>query len=117
MKKVYLCAPLGGDVAGNIERAKEYAHYVLKCGAAPVVPHFYALILDDNDPQQRQLGLRAGQALLWGCDEIWVFGGHVTPGMKDEISLATALRIKTQYFKYRKKLFGGTQLYETKKGY
>lgn len=42
MKKVYICAPLGGDVEGNVKRVKEYALICTKCGAAPVVPHFYA---------------------------------------------------------------------------
>jgi hypothetical protein len=62
MKKVYICAPLAGDVPANLERAKEYAKYALKCGTAPVVPHFYSLILDDDDPEQRSLGMKAGQA-------------------------------------------------------
>lgn len=39
MKKVYICAPLGGNVAENIERAKRYSEYALRCGAAPVEPH------------------------------------------------------------------------------
>ena len=43
MKKVYICAPLGGDVQANLERVKKYTEYALKCGTAPVVPHFYAL--------------------------------------------------------------------------
>ena len=42
MKKVYICAPLGGDVQGDLEKAKRIAQYALKCGTAPVVPHFYA---------------------------------------------------------------------------
>lgn len=29
MKKVYICSPLGGDVAGNLQRAKQYAKYAL----------------------------------------------------------------------------------------
>ena len=37
MKKVYICAPLGGDIQGNLEKAKRYTEYALKCGTAPVV--------------------------------------------------------------------------------
>ena len=36
MKKVYICAPLGGDVQGDLEKAKRIAQYALKCGTAPV---------------------------------------------------------------------------------
>ena len=59
MKKVYICSPLGGDVSANLERAKQYARYVFSCGAAPVVPHFYALVLEDGNPEERQLGMQA----------------------------------------------------------
>ena len=48
MKKVYICAPLGGNVSENLELVKTYTEYALKCGTAPVVPHFYALCLDDG---------------------------------------------------------------------
>ena len=29
MKKVYICSPLGGDVADNLEQAKSYTKYAL----------------------------------------------------------------------------------------
>ena len=59
MKKVYICSPLGGDVAGNLQRAKQYAKMLL-CGTAPVVPHFYALCLNDENPKEREIGLPQG---------------------------------------------------------
>ena len=119
MKKVYIAAPLGGDVPGNIDRAMEYAEYVFKCGAAPVVPHFYALILDDSDPAQRELGMKAARSLLWFCDEVFVFGETVSRGMKAEIKLAKALNIKIRYFGRRNKTIksGGSEFYEKKKGF
>ena len=78
MKKVYICAPLGGDVAGNLEKAKRYSEYALRCGAAPVTPHFYALCLDDSIPAEREMGVAAGLSLLWFCDEVWMFGDETT---------------------------------------
>ncbi len=78
MKKVYICAPLGGDVQANLERVKKYTEYALKCGTAPVVPHFYALCLDDSIPREREMGMAAGLSLLWFCDEMWVFGDEIT---------------------------------------
>ena len=109
MKTVYICSPLGGDVPGNIERAKQYAHYALTCGTAPVVPHFYALILDDNDPQERQLGLGAGLAVLENCDELWVFGDRISRGMQGEIEVAETLGIPVQHFDLGENKFGGEQ--------
>ena len=47
MKRVYVCAPLGGNIEENLKKVKTYTAYALRCGTAPVVPHFYALCLDD----------------------------------------------------------------------
>ena len=84
-KKVYICAPLGGNVQQNLERAIRFAKYALRSGVAPVVPHFYALCLDDADPKQREIGMSAGLSLLWFCDEMWIFGDEITDGMREEI--------------------------------
>lgn len=99
MKKVYICSPLGGNVKENIEQAKQYAKYALMCGMAPVVPHFYALCLDDNKPDERAIGMAAGMALLWFCDELWVFGDMITEGMQHEFNFCMNLNIKIRYIK------------------
>lgn len=96
MKKVYICAPLGGNIKGNLEKAKRYTEYALRCGAAPVTPHFYALCLDDHDPKEREIGRKAGMSLLWFCDEVWIFGDEVTEGMKTEIDFCRSLNLKTR---------------------
>ena len=109
MKKVYICAPLGGDVESNLERVKRYTRYALMCGTAPVVPHFYALCLDDNDQTEREIGLAAGLGMLWFCDELWVFGQNITEGMKQELQFCKHLNIKTRYVsekEIRKKIGG-----------
>ena len=99
MKKVYICAPLAGDVQGNLEKAKRYSEYALRCGAAPVTPHFYALCLDDSIPEEREMGMAAGLSLLWFCDEVWVFGDQTTDGMRPEIKLAHNLNIRVKVIK------------------
>ncbi len=99
MKKVYICSPLGGDVSANLQKAEQYAKYALYCGTAPVVPHFYALCLDDTNPKERQIGMAAGFSLLWFCDELWVCGDTVTEGMKSEINFCKNLNIRIRYVK------------------
>ena len=96
MKKGYICAPLGGDVQANLERVKKYTEYALRCGTAPVVPHFYALCLDDSIHKEREMGLAAGQSLLWFCDELWIFGDEITKGMATEIQFCKNLCVKTR---------------------
>lgn len=95
-KKVYICAPLGGNVKENLERVRRYARYALKCGTAPVVPHFYALCLDDNQKEEHEIGMAAGLSLLWFCDEMWIFGDEVTKGMAAEIRFCKSLNVKTR---------------------
>ena len=109
MKKVYICAPLAGDVDENIKKVKRYTRYALICGTAPVVPHFYGLCLDDNLKNEREIGLAAGLSLLWFCDEMWVFGDEITEGMKGEINFCKNLNIKIRKIyenEIRKKMGG-----------
>ena len=94
IKKVYICSPLGGDVRENLEKAKRYTKYALLCGTAPVVPHFYALCLDDSNPKEREIGIAAGLSLLWFCDEMCLFGDEVTEGMAAEIQFCKNLNVK-----------------------
>lgn len=92
-KKVYICAPLGGNIQENLKKVKQYARFALLCGTAPVVPHFYALCLNDNIPKEREIGMAAGLSLLWFCDEMWIFGDEVTESMKAEMQFCKSLNI------------------------
>lgn len=97
MKKVYVCSPLGGNVSENINNVKVYAKYVFDRGMAPVIPHFYATILDDNIEAERNFGKQASISLLFTCDALWVFSDKVTSGMKEEIQFAKHLKIEIKY--------------------
>ena len=112
MRKVYVCAPLGGNVESNLKKVRTYTEYALRCGTAPVVPHFYALCLDDNVPKDREIGLAAGMSLLWLCDEVWVFGDTVTEGMRAELKFCKNLNIRVRKIteKEIQKAIGGNPL-------
>ena len=97
MHRVYICSPLGGNVSANIENAKRYARYALECGMAPFIPHFYALILDDRNDKERNIGMNARLSMLWVCDAVWVFGDEITESMKTEIRFAEKLNIEVRY--------------------
>ena len=90
------CALIGQD--GNIFNLMGIANCTLKQnGMAPFIPHFYALILDDSNKEERKLGMQAGISLLWVCDAVLVFGDEITDGMKTEIRFAEKLNIKVRY--------------------
>lgn len=99
MKKIYVCSPLAGDIHNNIERAKEYARFVVKeCGAIPIAPHIYfTQFLDDTVPEDRNFGTEVGLLLLSDCDELWYFGDHVSKGMIREIIAAETQSIPIRY--------------------
>ena len=103
MINVYISSPLSGNIKRNLRNAVAFARYVLKeCGAAPVVPHFYAQVLSDNDPVERKLALKADMSLLYLCQEVWVFGNYRTEGMKEEIKRARILNIPVRVFGKKK---------------
>ena len=99
MKKIYVCSPLAGDIHNNIERAKEYARFVVKeCGAIPIAPHIYfTQFLDDTVQEDRNFGTEVGLLLLSDCDELWYFGDQISRGMTDEICYALEHKIPVKY--------------------
>ena len=93
MRNVYVCSPLRGNITENLEKVRQYGKFVLECGMAPVIPHFYAEILDDTVDEERTIGMTAGTSLLFRADELWVFGDKITEGMKKEITFAEHLKL------------------------
>lgn len=94
MKIIYVASPYAGDVEKNTEFAKRACRHVMSEGHAFFAPHLlYPAILDEHQPEQRQLGLDMGLVMLSRCDELWYYGGRVSPGMHLEIEEAGRLGI------------------------
>lgn len=97
-RKVYVASRYAGDVERNVAMAIDYCRRVIDAGYMPVASHLlYPEILNDNDPDERELGLLFGLALLRMCDEVWVFG-EVSEGMAKEIEEAKKLNKKLRMF-------------------
>jgi hypothetical protein len=85
MKKVFICSPYRGDIAGNVERAMGYCNRAIRAGCIPIAPHLYfTQFFDESDETERSLGITMGIDLMQHCCEMWVFG-KPTEGMKKEI--------------------------------
>jgi hypothetical protein len=54
--------------------------------------------MDDDDFEQRDLGLRFALILLGKCDELWCFGSRISNGMSREIAKARKRGIPVRYF-------------------
>ncbi|MCM1149477.1 MAG: DUF4406 domain-containing protein [Butyricicoccus sp.] len=93
-KLVYIASPLSGDTGRNIVFARQACRYAIACGNTPFAPHLiYPQLLDDNDPSERRLGLDMGNRMLELCDELWLCGENISPGMEAECILAQELGI------------------------
>ena len=99
MKKVFICSPYRGEVEKNTKIAREFGRLAAKCDYVPVIPHLvFPQFLDDNDPEERILGITLGAELLKVCDMMWVVGDRVTKGMQFEIETAKKLKLPVRLY-------------------
>lgn len=96
---VYICSPYSGNVAENTAAARKYSRFAVDSGCLPITPHLlYPQFLDDRDPYERKLGIRFGDILMDRCAEVWVFGQHISAGMKMEINRAQRKGYALRFF-------------------
>ncbi len=96
---VYICSPFAGDVGTNIENARRYSRFAVEQGYLPITPHLlYPQFLDDDSQHERDLGLFFSLILLDKCSEVWVFGDHISKGMKAEIKRAKSRKQTIKYY-------------------
>lgn len=96
---VFVCSPYRGDVETNVEDAKRYAHFIASCGYVPIVPHlFYPQFLSDDDAEERILGITLGVEQMKNCDEVWVYGTHISEGMAFELEHARKFGIPVRLY-------------------
>lgn len=97
MKYAYVCSQYRADTKEELQRNIDHARKVCKSVAAlgyvPVAPHLYfPQFLDDNEPEQRKIGLEMALKLLRKCSIVFVVsvpGLDVSEGMHEEIHEAT----------------------------
>ena len=96
---VYICSPYSGDVERNVAAARLYCRFAVDQGYIPIAPHLlFPQFLDDNRPDERELGLFFGNALMSKCAEVWVFGSRISAGMEAEIKRAKWKDYRLRYF-------------------
>lgn len=76
-----------------------YSRYAVDKGYIPIAPHLlFPQFLDDDNPDERELGLFFGNALMSKCAEVWVFGSRISSGMEAEIKRAKWKGYHLRYF-------------------
>lgn len=97
-RKIYVASKYAGDVEKNTAFAVNCCRRVIDEGCMPIASHLlYPQMLDDNNPDEREMGLMFGLALLAVCDEIWVFG-EVSARVAREVAEAKRLKKRIRYF-------------------
>jgi len=94
VRLVIVESPYAGDVVRNVNYARAAMHDCLMRGEAPLASHLLYTqpgILDDGDPDERALGIRAGLewAAMADATVVYVDLG-ITPGMRHGIADAKA---------------------------
>lgn len=104
--RVVIESPFSSDDSTIVERNVLYARYLLLQsylrGQAPIASHLLGpQVLDDNEPDERAMGMHAGWAWMRHAEGIVVgidFG--ISAGMKSAIERAKILEIPAAYYLY-----------------
>ena len=90
---IYVCSPYRGDVENNVIYARKLTRLAIENGFCPVTVHLYMTqALDDNDPEEREAGLKAGQEILKQCKYVLVGNASgYSEGMLAELDIALAM--------------------------
>lgn len=94
---VYICSPFSSDVPGNTQKAIRYSRFAVDSHAIPIAPHLlFPLFMDEET--ERDLAMFMDMVILGRCEELWVFGGTVSAGMKAKIDKAKRKNMTVRYF-------------------
>lgn len=101
MRRVIIESPFAGDVEANIAYAKAAVHNCLMRGEAPIASHLLFTqpgVLDDDKPEERQLGIAAGHAWIRAADAVVVYQDRgISAGMQAGIEQAELRRVPVEY--------------------
>lgn len=93
MKRIYIISRYKAHTRRgrrfNERVARYFCRQVVEAGDQPLAPHlFYTQFMNDNDPKERQRGLRFGLEDLKAADEflLVLIDGRISEGMAGELA-------------------------------
>ena len=99
--KVIIESPFAGNIDANIAYARLAVRDSVHRDEAPIASHLLftqPTILDDNDPEERRLGMEAGWAWMKVADKMAVYQDlGISSGMQMAIRLATECNLLVEY--------------------
>lgn len=90
MKIIYIAHPIGGDVAGNLEKIRQIVRELnlTRSDILPFAPYWLDChALDDSVPTERARGIKNGEVWIKRklVDEVWLYGERISSGMYGEV--------------------------------
>ena len=99
MKLTIIESPYAGDTFANTEYARACLLDSLNRGEAPIASHLlYTQVLDDADPAERDIGIKAGHEWLRRADLVAVYADNgISAGMMRGIKAAKLANVEVEY--------------------
>ena len=107
---VYVCSRYRADTKAKFEKqimaTKTMSREIAIQGHDIIAPHlYYPDFLNDNNQEDRKIGMESAIRLLKVCDALYVYIGlGVSEGMEAEIETAERLEIPIRYFRNNNEL-------------
>jgi len=104
MKLIILESPYAGFIERNITYARQCLKDSLSRGEAPIASHLlYTQVLNDQDPEERDLGIAAGLAWRDAAEaQVFYIDFGISSGMKAAIEAAKKNNTKIIYRRLHK---------------
>ena len=86
---VFICSPDSGENG-------RYSRFAKDQGAIPLAPQLFLPLYMEETEQEEALFMST--VFLSKCEEVWVFGSRLTPGMAEEIRRGNLWKKKIRFF-------------------
>lgn len=86
-RRVYVCHPFSDNPEVNIGKVQAICRALAEDGFVPIAPHLFVPQFLDEETEREQ-ALKLCLDLVEACDEVCVYGGKVTEGMRRELKHA-----------------------------
>lgn len=91
-KVIYMAHPYGGDPKNLVEAKKCYRWIALREPNCAVIAD-WIITCEVFDERHRERGMAMNRILMSRCNELWLVGPWVSPGMEVERTMAEQLGI------------------------
>lgn len=99
---VFICSPFSGDTERNARRAQGYCRFAVSKNCIPIAPHLlFPQFMEEDDPEQRRLGIFFGLVLQKKCQEVWVFGQAASSGSSAPVGITKGMAVEIEKAKER----------------